>query len=292
MKFATSENLKRIKKVDAPCADGCNSFGWFCGQFIPMTSGCTQVNTPNNFANDRRKFYFHSVQYFLRRKVLRYDMTKYICCQGYFNRCCCTAGEMGEKSCPDLCLCIEAHCCNCLAVSYSRLYVMDKYALSTDPCDYRVIRINNCIQILACVCDILAMFFDALRPLSACIDHLADCVYHSVSGCMTSQVSLQKINGTLSCMVLIMLLLLLFNHILSVCQSINRLLSKKIISRRKNWRRAWAAATTPTRFPSLLQLQWAIQWNPTSSRPRPGSQLAIALSSLSQFFYHGSLKDL
>jgi hypothetical protein len=103
--------------MGAPCSSCPTSCCWFTCQFIPFTQCLTQ--------------------YFLRRKVLDGDMTKYVCCQGYFNCCCFQAGSMGEQSCPDLCLCLEALCCNCYAVSASRIYTMEMYNLESDPCDYR-----------------------------------------------------------------------------------------------------------------------------------------------------------
>jgi len=87
-------------------------------------------------------------QYALRVKVLEGDMTRYSCFQGYFDCCCCIrAGSMGESSCPELCLCLEACCCNSLAVSASRALVMDQYDIMSDPCDNRLINFNNCIQV-------------------------------------------------------------------------------------------------------------------------------------------------
>ena len=128
-------------------------------------------------------------QYMLRKKVLENDMSKYVCCQGYINCCCFKAGACGEESCPDLCLCIESCLCNGFAVSASRMYVMDKYQLSSDPCDYRLIRINNCLQLIACVCNILAAFHDAFKLAAEIVNRIADLVYHIVSGCMTAQVN-------------------------------------------------------------------------------------------------------
>jgi hypothetical protein len=96
---------------------------------------------------------------------------------------------MCESTCPDLCLCIEGTCCNSCAVSASRIYVIEKYDLSSDPCDYRIIRINNCLQILACVCQVAAIFVPDLREVARIIDTIADIFYHCVSGCMTVQVS-------------------------------------------------------------------------------------------------------
>lgn len=77
--------------------------------------------------------------------------------EGQFNICCLTAGSCGEENCPQFCACVEGCICNFAAVSANRNYVMDKYDLSSDPCDYRLIRINNCLQIIACLCSILAM---------------------------------------------------------------------------------------------------------------------------------------
>ena len=53
----------QVDMLNAP-TQSFTSFGWFCCQLLPcpITMGCTQ--------------------YFLRKKVLHNDMTKYICCQG------------------------------------------------------------------------------------------------------------------------------------------------------------------------------------------------------------------
>jgi len=152
----------------APFAN-CSAFGWFLGQFIPITCGCAQC--------------------FLRRKVLEGDMTKYSCFQGYFDCCCIKAGSCGEQNCPTFCAFVEGCLCNCLAVSANRAYVMEKYDLASDPCDYRLIRINNFLQALACVCNILAIFIDELRELAWIINRIADIFYQCVTGCMTAQVA-------------------------------------------------------------------------------------------------------
>jgi len=108
--------------------------------------------------------------------------------EGYFNCCCFKAGSCGEQTCPDCCLCFEAHCCNFLAVSASRVYVMEKYDLTSDPCDYRLIRCNNCLQLSACLCNILAIFIKEFKELARIIDMIANIFYHCISGCMTAQV--------------------------------------------------------------------------------------------------------
>lgn len=65
---------------------------------------------------------------------------------------------------------------------------MEKYDLSSDPCDYRLIRINNCLQVFACICHILAIFDENLRQIAQIIDCVADIFYYCLSGCMTAQV--------------------------------------------------------------------------------------------------------
>mmetsp|Transcript_39063 Transcript_39063/g.28883 ORF Transcript_39063/g.28883 Transcript_39063/m.28883 type:complete len:226 (+) Transcript_39063:53-730(+) len=166
-------NRFQTNMLNAPCAGGCGTCCWCMGQFIPITGGCTQ--------------------YLLRRKVLNYDMTKYSCFQGKFSFCCgaVEADACGERNCPDFCAFLEGCCCNCLAVSASRIYVMEKYDLQSDPCDYRLIRINNFLQMLSCLCDILALFNGNFRQIARIVDHIADLFYHTISGCMTAQTSFE-----------------------------------------------------------------------------------------------------
>lgn len=54
-------------------------------------------------------------------------------------------------------MCVEGCCCNCMAVSASRLVVMEKYQLSSDPCDYMLIRFSNLLMCLSCLCSVLSM---------------------------------------------------------------------------------------------------------------------------------------
>jgi hypothetical protein len=116
-------------------------------------------------------------------------MSKYTCFQGYFDCLCIRGGSLGDTECPQLCLFVEGCCCNCLAISASRQFVADKFNLGSDPCDYRLIRVNNYIQVLSCFCDLLAIFSRDLRQCARIVDWIADLVYHSVSGCMTAQVA-------------------------------------------------------------------------------------------------------
>jgi len=45
------------------------------------------------------------------------------------------------------------------------------------------------LQALACICDILAIFVAELRQVAQIIDRIADIFYHTITGCMTAQVS-------------------------------------------------------------------------------------------------------
>lgn len=133
-------------------------------------------------------------QYVLREKVLERDMTKYSCCQGYFDdcwKCCCCSNGLGEQNCPACCLCLESFCCPGLAVSASRMYVMDKYNIRSDPCDRRLIIFNNCIQTLSCICSCLAMITGnkTIRDLARLLRLISEIVFLSVAACMTTQVS-------------------------------------------------------------------------------------------------------
>lgn len=77
---------------------------------------------------------------------------------------------------------------------------MEKYNLASDACDYRLIRINNCLQCFALICDILALIDNSFRQCANIIDMIADCFFHCLSGCMTAQVAhemnYQIANGT------------------------------------------------------------------------------------------------
>lgn len=102
-----------------------------------------------------------------------------------------------ESTCPSLCLCLEAHCCNFAAVSASRMLVMERYNLSSDPCDHVLIQVSNCLQCLACICNILAVIGIPFAKESAClVNIIADIVYGLVSGCMTAQVNTFSVNST------------------------------------------------------------------------------------------------
>jgi len=125
----------------------------------------------------------------LRYDVLGGDMEKYMCCQGMFGGCCCIQpGNMCDKDCPWLCLCLEAWCCLSFAISASRWYIMEQRNLHSDPCDRRIIQCNNCLQCLSCLCTILACFCEEARDAAECVQHIAHCFFLCTQACMCAQV--------------------------------------------------------------------------------------------------------
>ncbi|KAJ8613904.1 hypothetical protein CTAYLR_009576 [Chrysophaeum taylorii] len=130
------------------------------------------------------------VNCYLRHKALDGNLDNYTCCQGYYDCMCFKAGSCGDQGNP-CCLCLEGCCCDSCAVSSTRMYVMDKYDIASDPCDRRIIRFNNFMQLLACVCDILAMFDESFRDCAQLIRFIADIVYAITAACMNAQVDLE-----------------------------------------------------------------------------------------------------
>ncbi|KAJ1449360.1 hypothetical protein M885DRAFT_535977 [Pelagophyceae sp. CCMP2097] len=131
----------------------------------------------------------------MRYKVLNHvapgsEWDNYVCCQGYAPACCCFApGKCCEKELPRTCMCCEAWCCAGFAVSSSRFVLMDQYSFVADECDNRLVRFNNCIQILSCICHVAAMFNKDMRDLAQIVDCIADVVFLSTAGCMNAQIN-------------------------------------------------------------------------------------------------------
>ena len=91
------------------------------------------------------------------------------------------------ESCPQCCLCLEVWLCESCAISATRIYVQEERQIQTDPCDNRIIRFNNCMQILSCICHIMAMISDMFEAAAAIIDLIADITYCITQACMQAQ---------------------------------------------------------------------------------------------------------
>lgn len=86
-------------------------------------------------------------------------------------------------------MCLEGTCCPGLAVSASQGILMRQYALGLDEDDVRLIRCNNCLQVLACVASLLniCIDFDGDDACVSIINLIADIMFCCVSGCMTAR---------------------------------------------------------------------------------------------------------
>jgi len=104
---------------------------------------------------------------------------------------CCLKSGTHEKMCPDLCICCEVYCCIGVAISGTRNYLMDSFEIQSDPCDNRLIRFNNCLQMFACICSILSIVDPSFRDLAQILDLIADTVFCIISSCMQAQTNLE-----------------------------------------------------------------------------------------------------
>lgn len=111
----------------------------------------------------------------------------YVCCQGYVpNCCCCNMGEQCKGS--QLGLICEGLCCPVFSISIARLHLMDKKRIRPDPCDLQLIHCSNCLQLISCILDIVAIFVEQARELAHIVDCIADAFTCSVAGCMGAQI--------------------------------------------------------------------------------------------------------
>ena len=68
---------------------------------------------------------------------------------------------------------------------------MDMKRLHPDPGDYQIIQFSNCMQMVACICHVLAYVDNNFRELAMIVDCIANIVERCVSGCMSAQLSLE-----------------------------------------------------------------------------------------------------
>ena len=132
--------------------------------------------------------YRHSnvcVAYSQRKELMFNDLTNYTCCNGDF----CISGRLGEKSCPEFCLCLEAFCCFPSAVATNRFMIQDEQRVENTQCDNTIIGFMLCLNQLACIFRCAAMISgnDELEQISDVLDCVADVTYCSVCACMQTQ---------------------------------------------------------------------------------------------------------
>ena len=131
----------------------------------------------------------------MRKRVLNHvnpgsGWSDYRCCQGYYGGCCCCQpGNMGEKSCPVPCMCLEILLCAGPAASATSLVLREKYRLGLDEDDVRLIRCNNCLYCASIIlsCLTICIESEALDCAAACARCTSDTVFCCTMGCMMSQ---------------------------------------------------------------------------------------------------------
>lgn len=113
------------------------------------------------------------------------DLTNYTCCNGDM----CISGRMGEKSCPEFCLCVEAFCCFPSAVATSRFMIQDEQRVENTQCDNFIIGFMLCLNQLACIFRIAALISqqDEIEQIADILDCMADLTYCTVCACMQTQ---------------------------------------------------------------------------------------------------------
>ncbi len=122
------------------------------------------------------------VQSYTRYKVLNHiypdsHWNEYSCFQDYSPKLCGKFMHKNGSKCPRTSMCIEAFFFPGNTAFISRMLLMDKYKLSLDSCDNRLIRCNN-----ICV---------TLPPFARCC--ISDIISNCTIGCITSQIH-QELN--------------------------------------------------------------------------------------------------
>jgi hypothetical protein len=129
------------------------------------------------------------VSYHLRKRQLRGDMSRYICCNGDWP----CSGRCGEQSAPEMCLCLEVSCCFAQSVASTRWAIQDEMHLQNTQCDNCIIGTMIAAQYLACICWLAACISgnDVLQDLAQLTDMIADILWCSVCACMQTQHKVQ-----------------------------------------------------------------------------------------------------
>jgi hypothetical protein len=82
---------------------------------------------------------------------------------------------------------MEVFFCESCALSATRIYVQDERQIMTDPCDNRLIRFNNLMQLLKCICDIAAAINRDFALAAQIVDLIAAIFYCFTQAMMQAQ---------------------------------------------------------------------------------------------------------
>ena len=74
------------------------------------------------------------------------------------------------------------------SLSIARIHLMDKKQARPDPCDWQIIQCSNCLQLISCILDIVAMVMPQAQDLAEIVGIIVDLFTMSVGGCMGAQV--------------------------------------------------------------------------------------------------------
>jgi len=85
---------------------------------------------------------------------------------------------------------LEGCCFPMISLSIARIHLMDSKQIRPDPCDWQLIELANCLQLISCILDIAAALanIEALSQAAFIVDIIADLFMMSVAGCMGAQV--------------------------------------------------------------------------------------------------------
>merc|ERR1712118_48837 len=111
----------------------------------------------------------------------------FVCCQNYVGSCCCINPQTFFPG-SEIGLCLEGCCAPCFSLSVARMHLMDAKRIQPDPMDNQIIAFSNALQLLSCICQIVAQFVEELRDAVLILDLTADVVTLTVAGCMGAQV--------------------------------------------------------------------------------------------------------
>lgn len=125
------------------------------------------------------------VSYYVRKRFLYGDMSKYVCCGGFMP----CSGYCCEKQAPDLCLFLEACLCFSTSVATSRFLIQDDLRIANTECDNCLIATMLFLNQLACICQLAACLTgdEGLQDLADAISFISDCVWCSACACFQSQ---------------------------------------------------------------------------------------------------------
>jgi hypothetical protein len=80
--------------------------------------------------------------YTLRKRALHGDMSRYVCCAGYYP----CAGRCGESNAPEFCLCVEVNCCFVNSVASTHFLLQDERRIQNSQCDNIIIGVYVAVR--------------------------------------------------------------------------------------------------------------------------------------------------